>query len=106
MPRTRLALRSIPVLPAAALTAMLCAASPAAAQQKGFALGRFDPAFAGDRFFSVQSPGATGPSTLHAMFLVDYAHDPLVLRGATTGKKVGSVVSDQVTMRLDLTYAL
>ena len=106
MPRTRLALRSIPVLPAAALTAMLCAASPAAAQQKGFALGRFDPAFAGDRLFSVQSPGAIGPSTVHAMFLVDYAHDPLVLRGATTGKKVGSVVSDQVTMRLDLTYAL
>ncbi|MFT3764169.1 MAG: OmpA family protein [Minicystis sp.] len=84
---------------------MATQSSPAAADE-GFALGRFDPTFAGDRFFGVPSPGATGPATIHAMFLLDYAHDPLVLRGDQTGKKLGSIVSDQVALHLSGTFAL
>ncbi|APR77214.1 outer membrane protein OmpA [Minicystis rosea] len=93
------------MLPAAAISAALCVA-PEASADEGFALGRFDPTFAGDRFFGVPSPGAVGPSTLHAMFLLDYAHDPLVLRGVDSGRKYGSIVGDQVALHLNATYAL
>jgi OOP family OmpA-OmpF porin len=82
-----------------------CAPAPARAQQ-GFALSRFEPAFAGDPLFGVASPYATGDRELHAMALLDYAHDPLVLRGAQSGKNLGSIVSDQVLFHLDATYAL
>jgi outer membrane protein OmpA-like peptidoglycan-associated protein len=102
MPRPRIAPR---LLIPAVLAAALAHGAPAAAGD-GFALGRLDPSFAGDRFLSVPSPGVVGPATLHALFLVDYAHDPLVLRGATSGDKLGSVVSDQVAMHLDATFAL
>jgi outer membrane protein OmpA-like peptidoglycan-associated protein len=104
MIRTRPVLRST-LLPAAAIAAALGVSHPAAADQ-GFALGRFDPTFAGDRLFGVPMPGAVGPSTFHGMFVLDYAHDPLVLRGEETGKKYGSVVSAQVALHLNATYAL
>lgn len=105
MPRYRSALRTTLLLSAAAAAATSLATGRADAQT-GFALGRFNPSFAGDRLFAVQSPGAVGPSTLHAMFLVDYAHEPLLLRNSVTGKKLGSIVGDQVQLHLNASYAL
>jgi outer membrane protein OmpA-like peptidoglycan-associated protein len=90
---------------AAAVGGALCASAPAWAQE-GFALSRFEPSFAGDPLFGVASPHVTGDRELHVMALLDYAHDPLVLRGVVSGKNLGSIVSDQVLFHLDATYAL
>ena len=101
------AVRRRSLLPAVtAAAAALCLSAPVAAQQRGFALGRFEPAFAGDPLFGVASPYAAGDGALHATALLDYAHDPLVLRSAPGGKDLGSIVSDQVLFHLDATYAL
>ena len=60
-------------------------------------LPKFNPSVAGDRFFGVPSPYAAGPATFHAMALLDYAREPLVLvrdTGEDT-EDVGNIVSDQ-----------
>jgi OmpA-OmpF porin, OOP family len=85
-------------------------ARPARAQQ-GFSIARFSPSPAGDRLFSVPSPYAAGEPLvagfpLHAALYVDYAHDPLVLRGATSGHDFGSIVGNQVYFHLDAALAL
>lgn len=73
-------------------------AGPAAAD--GLALSRFDPAPAGDRFFSVQSPYAAGSGTPHLMLLGEYANNPLVLRGPGD-EKIGAVVGSQLWLHLN-----
>jgi OmpA-OmpF porin, OOP family len=83
---------------------LAAAARPASAQQ-GFSIAHFSPAPAGDRLFSIPSPYAAGEPLvagfpLHAALYVDYAHDPLVLRGETSGKKLGAIVGDQVFFHL------
>ncbi len=97
--------RRSPLGPALAALAFLASAAPAAAQE-GFSLSRFDPSFAGDKLFGVQSPYGLGESTLHAALILDYAHDPLVLRGASSGTTLGAIVSDQVLVHLNASYAL
>jgi outer membrane protein OmpA-like peptidoglycan-associated protein len=89
------------------LAAVSCA-SPALAQQasEGWALSRFDPAPAGDRMFGVPSPHTVGHLTPHAMLLIDYAHNPLVLRQEADDAVVGAVVSDQLTFHLNAALAL
>ena len=89
----------------AAVVSALCTAAPAAADQ-GFALPRFQPSFAGDKLFGVQSAYGGGESTPFAMLLFDYAHDPLVLRDTATGKTYGAIVKDQMLLHLDASYAL
>ena len=89
-----------------AVTAALCLSGPVGAQQGGFALDRFEPTFAGDPLFGVASPYATGEGTLHVMALLDYAHDPLVLRGSQSGRDLGSIVSAQVLFHVSVSYAL
>jgi outer membrane protein OmpA-like peptidoglycan-associated protein len=91
----------------AALLFALFAAAPAAAQQtQSLALDRFNPAPAGDRMFGVPSPYVAGDLTPHVMLLVDYAHNPLVLRTVGTNQKLGSVVSGQLFLHLNGGIAL
>jgi outer membrane protein OmpA-like peptidoglycan-associated protein len=89
----------------AAVAASVCLVAPASADE-GFALPKFQPSFAGDRLFGVQSPAGGGEHSFFAMVLLDYAHDPLVLRDAATGKSFGAIVSDQVLVHIGLSYAL
>jgi OOP family OmpA-OmpF porin len=98
-----------------ALTTALCllgAAATASAQEteapaKGFALGRFNPSFAGDRMFGVPSPYTAGELTPHVMILGDYAHNPLVLVDRTSGQeKRNAIVSNQFFLHLNGSLAL
>ncbi|MFO0756204.1 MAG: OmpA family protein [Byssovorax sp.] len=111
--------RTAPPRRRAALSVLLCAiaaigalAAPRAARaDEGFALSRFEPAPAGDRLLGVPSPFTAGAPEvsglpLHLAAIADYAHAPLVLRGATTGKSLGAVVSDQLVLHLSGSYAL
>ena len=86
----------------ASMAAVLCTeAGPALAQAQGLALDRFDPAPAGDRFFGVPSPYAAGDLTPHVMALLDYAHNPLVLKTVPSNNNIGAVVKDQLFLHLD-----
>jgi len=84
-------------------------ASTGAAQQStdtpNFALQRFHPSQAGDRFFGVQSPYVAGHLTAHAALLFDYAHNPLVLRGASD-EAIGAIVSHQMFLHVNASFAL
>src|SRR5580704_13091963 len=97
----RLALKSLGL-------AVLLVAAPAAAQQQpqGFALDTFQPSFAGDRLFGLPSPYVAGDLVPHAALVIDYAHDPLVLRGEPSGHVIGAVVGDQALFHADVTLAI
>ena len=43
----------------------------------GFSIQQFDPAYAGDRFFGVQSGNAVGDKSFKPMLLANYALRPL-----------------------------
>jgi outer membrane protein OmpA-like peptidoglycan-associated protein len=88
---------------AGAVSAMtvLVVARPLLAQNSGLALDRFEPAPAGDRMFGVPSPYAAGDFTPHLMLLVDYAHNPLVLRILPSDVEAGAVVKNQLYLNLD-----
>jgi len=94
------------LLQGAAAAAMLLAAGPALADPSGLALNRFDPAPAGDRMFGVPSPYAAGDLTPHAMLLLDYAKNPLLIRTVPAGDQVGSVVKNQLYVNLDVGLSL
>src|SRR5262245_33551312 len=87
----------------AAAAALVAAASPALAQTPppSLALDRLDPAPAGDRMFGVQSPYAAGELTPHVMLMVDYAHNPLVIRTTPSNENLGSVVKNQLYLHLN-----
>ncbi len=93
-------------------SAALMAANTANAQEgaapstTGFALQRFSPALAGDRFFSVSSPYASGETTLHAGLLVDYATNPLLVSRVKGVTDDTGVVTDQMHVHLNATFAL
>jgi outer membrane protein OmpA-like peptidoglycan-associated protein len=82
------------------------AATRDASAQPAIALNRFDPAPAGDRFFGVQSPFAAGKATPHLMLLGDYAHNPLVVRWKGSGDSAGEVVSSQLFLHVNASFAL
>src|SRR6202020_2250309 len=86
------AMRTRTTLLGAATAAMTLAAGPALAQMSGLALDRFDPAPGGDRMFGVPSPYAAGDLTPHLMLLMDYAHNPLVIKTTPSNTDVGAVV--------------
>jgi hypothetical protein len=79
--------------------------SARAAADQGFALERFLPSFAGDKLFGVQSPYGAGDNTFLAMVLLDYAHNPLVVRDAA-GSSIGAVVGDQTMVHFHASYAV
>lgn len=71
-------------------------------------LPRFHPSPAGDRFFGVPSPYAAGEATLHAMAMLDYAREPLVLVRDTGDETedIGSIVSDQMFIHVGLNFSI
>ena len=79
---------------------------PAQRRAQGLALDRFDPAPAGDRLFGVQSPFVAGHLTPHAMILLDYAHDPLVIRTVPANTNLGAIVKSQLFLHLNGGLAL
>jgi outer membrane protein OmpA-like peptidoglycan-associated protein len=78
--------------------------SAAAQTYQKFALDRFEPAPAGDRFFAV--PDADAGYSLRLMLLGDYAYRPLVLYKNDGDDRVGSVVSDQLFLHAGLSLGL
>jgi OOP family OmpA-OmpF porin len=92
-----------------ACAALLLTAAPSVLAQNesdGVAINQLDPAPAGDRAFGVQSPDARGAALLRLMLLLDYAHDPLVLHVRDEDEEVGSIVSDQLFLHLNGSFAL
>lgn len=86
----------------------------AAAQvAKDVDLPKFDPSFAGDRFFGVPSPFAAsdGPINVHGGVLLDYAHNPLVIASdddspLSCGDSECSLVEHQLFLHLNVTGTL
>src|SRR5262245_6266385 len=88
------------VAAAAALPGTAAFPGTAKAQEGGFALNQIQPSPAGDVFFGVPGPQASGhlePPKAYVMF--DYAHRPI-----RTGDT--PVVSQLGHMRLDVSWAL
>jgi outer membrane protein OmpA-like peptidoglycan-associated protein len=84
---------------------LIALSSPRAAQaQDAFALERFHPAPAGDRFLGVPSPYVAGDLDLHAALLADYAYRPLVLQAPPAASE--SSVSYQAVLHANLSLAL
>ncbi len=92
----------------AAACALLCAAAAEAQETPAVDLPKFNPSVAGDRFFGVPSPYAAGEATFHAMALLDYAREPLVLvrDTGTDTEDIGSVVSDQMFVHIGLNFSI
>lgn len=96
---------------ASASALFVCWTSTATAQTSAnespaLALDRFYAAPAGDRMFGAESPYVAGRLTPHVMLLVDYAHNPLVLRTEKTGKDLGAVVENQLLLHANASLAL
>ena len=71
-----------------------------------FALDRFEPTPAGDRFFAVPSADAGAHGSVRLMLLGDYAYRPLVLYKNDGDDRVGSVVSDQLFLHAAISAGL
>ena len=84
--------------------AMMGLSSTAHAQS--LALSRFNPSPVGDRLFGVQSPFVAGELTPHAGIVLDYAHNPFVLRSDKSGDDIGPVVGHQMLLHLNASMAL
>jgi outer membrane protein OmpA-like peptidoglycan-associated protein len=83
---------------------VVLATTRAARSQDSFALERFHPAPAGDRFLGVPSPYVAGDFALHAALVADYGYRPLVLTAppATASARV----SHHAVLHADLTLSL
>lgn len=75
-------------------------------------LPKFDPSFAGDRFFGVPSPftPSDGVANVHGGILVDYGHNPLVIATdedsvLSCGERECSVVEHQLFLHANVTVA-
>ena len=92
-----------------AMTATTASVASAQLAEAPLPLNRFNPNFAGDRFFGVNSPHALGHPGIHVMLMGDYAHNPLVLRRQiddASDEKIGSIVESQLNLHLNGTFAL
>ncbi len=95
--------RARPVAGGFAAAALLLGATAAA---QGIPLDRFDPAPAGDRLWGVPSPFVAGHLVPHVALLLDYAHDPLVLRSLTTNQNQGTVIASDLFLHVNASLAL
>ncbi|HZF55716.1 MAG TPA: OmpA family protein [Polyangiaceae bacterium] len=86
--------------------AALFPAAALAQEQAPLALNRLNPAPAGDRLYGIPSPFVAGDMTPHAMLLVDYAHNPFILRRNRDGESLGAVVGNQLFLHLNASLAL
>ncbi|MFO0676963.1 MAG: OmpA family protein [Polyangiaceae bacterium] len=71
----------------------------AAAQERGFALNRFNPAERGSRWFVLDSLDFTGKLRASVGLTADVTRDPLVIRDATTSTST-TVVGDQLVLHM------
>jgi outer membrane protein OmpA-like peptidoglycan-associated protein len=71
-----------------------------------FALNRFEPAPAGDRFFGVPGADPGGKTTVRAMLLGDYAYRPLVLYTNDGDRSAGNVVKNQLFLHGSVSVGL
>ena len=71
-----------------------------AQQLKDFALDRFQPAPAGDRFFGVEGDDPGGHLEPRLMLLGDSAYRPLELYQRNNDQRIGSIVSHQLFLHL------
>lgn len=89
---------------AALATATLLGISPAQAQTPGgIALNQLDPTPAGDAFFGVPSPFASGHLVPRGFAMFDYAASPLMV---STGSTASAVVASQAFLHLGASLAL
>jgi outer membrane protein OmpA-like peptidoglycan-associated protein len=72
----------------------------------GLPLDRFEPAPSGDRMFGVPSPSVEGDRVLRSSLLLDYAHQPLVFYSTSKDENVGALVSYQMFLHLNASFAL
>ncbi len=89
--------------------AAISTSQPAAAQtQDTLALDRYNPSWAGDRFFATGSPYAAGHLDFHGGVLFDYAHNPLVLQreSGNDSDEIGAVVAHQLFLHVNTTFSL
>ena len=96
-------------LAGAALGAIIASTSTASAQsQEPLPLNRYNPSWTGDHFFGVQSPFAAGHLDFHGGVILDYAHNPLVLRRELPDgdEDIGSIVEHQLFLHVNATFAL
>ena len=97
------------LLVASLLGATALSETAQAQQQDAVALNTYNPSWAGDRFFGLNDPWVAGHLALHGGLLLDYAHNPLVLRtedDAGNLSDVGTVVEHQMFVHLNATFAL
>jgi outer membrane protein OmpA-like peptidoglycan-associated protein len=71
-----------------------------------FALQQFEPAPAGDRFFSVNDATVLGHTKGFVTLLGNYALRPLKLRDTTTSEDKGYITSTQLYLHLDASFSL
>ena len=98
----------------ATLVAGLVVETKASAQEAAaIDLPKFDPSFAGDRFFGVPSPftPSDGVFNVHGGVVLDYAHNPLVVASSddsplSCGESECSVVEHQLFLHANVTVAL
>jgi OOP family OmpA-OmpF porin len=74
--------------------------------QGGFALDRFQPSPAGDRFFGVQGADPGGHLLPRLMLLADYAYRPLVLYQQDGTTAVDNIVSNQLFLHASVGLTL
>jgi outer membrane protein OmpA-like peptidoglycan-associated protein len=71
-----------------------------------FALQQFEPAPAGDRFFSVNDGTVLGHTKGYVTLLGNYALRPLKLRDTTASEDKGYITSTQLYLHLDASFSL
>lgn len=99
-------MRGFVVWLAFALALSLAPAAAKAQSSEGFALNRYEPTPAGDRFFAVPGADPAGHALFRAWLVGDYGYQPLVLYEADGEEQVGDIVQDQLYLHLGLSIAL
>jgi OmpA-OmpF porin, OOP family len=85
------------------LVALVC--SPAAAQQDGFALDRFEPSERGSEWFALDTLDLRGHLRPAIGLVADYGYKPLVVYDAN-GKEVGALIEHQLFLHLGASLVL
>jgi outer membrane protein OmpA-like peptidoglycan-associated protein len=95
------------VIALSVLAALGAIPSTATAQTvQPFALDRYGPTPAGDRFFAVPGADPAGHGTFRAALVLDYAHRPLVVYQNDGEDDIGSIVSDQLFLHAGASVGL
>jgi OOP family OmpA-OmpF porin len=85
------------------------APQPAAAQNRGFQVGRYEPTAAGEWSFWVDHPWYNRPKVVSAGLTLDYGHNPLVynlVRADGSIAQTQSIISHSLVGHLDLAFAI